>query len=218
MRSDLLVYTNGMILPTNDLMSLPAMEKLMITQITDAKVIKKWPHGDYVPIGYIERCLNFVSNFNRWCSVKREHYTTYTNAKGKIIHDARVVADFYIVLDWVRIERSCYGTWQMFDNPAVSNYAVLEAARSIATKSFADTLGIASDRLSKEFDSLRKEREASIVETTVTLDATLLGDWQDQLNQCKTVADVEALYRQNKPTNPAVLDLFTARKHELTSN
>lgn len=41
MRSDLLVYTNGMILPTNDLMSLPAMEKLMITQITDAKVIKK---------------------------------------------------------------------------------------------------------------------------------------------------------------------------------
>jgi len=47
----------------------------------------------------------------------------------------------------------------MYWNPAISNFAVLEAARSIATKSFADTLWIASDKLSKEFDDLRKAKE-----------------------------------------------------------
>lgn len=47
----------------------------------------------------------------------------------------------------------------MYSNPAVSDFAVLESARSIATKSFADTLWIASDKLSKEFDDLRKAKE-----------------------------------------------------------
>jgi hypothetical protein len=47
----------------------------------------------------------------------------------------------------------------MYANPAISDFVVLEAARSIATKSFADTLGIASDKLSKEFDELRKQKE-----------------------------------------------------------
>lgn len=146
--------------------------------------------------------------------VQREGHSTTTNSRGKIVHDAWVVADFYIVLDGVRIERSCYGTWQMYDNPAVSNYAVLEAARSIATKSFADTLGIASDRLSKEFDSLRKERESQTLEVVVTTDSTLLADWQSQLDDCKTLDDVETLYRQNKPTNPQVLALFSNKKNE----
>ena len=45
----------------------------------------------------------------------------------------------------------------MFDNPAVSKFAVIEAARSMATKSFADTLRIASDKLSKELDEVREK-------------------------------------------------------------
>ena len=52
----------------------------------------------------------------------------------------------------------------MYKNPAVSKFVVMEAARSIATKSFADTLGIASDKLSKEFDGLREKREWQIVD------------------------------------------------------
>lgn len=158
-RKELLTYTKWMIQPSDALMSLKAKEKLILCQITDPKVIMKWPIWPYVPVGYIERCLNFVSNFNRGLKVQREWIKSYENKNWKIIHDARVLADFYIVIDWQKIERSCYGTWQMYANPAISDFVVLEAARSIATKSFADTLWIASDKLSKEFDELRKQKE-----------------------------------------------------------
>lgn len=148
-----------MILPTDNLLWLSARDKLILCQITDPKVILKWPIWPYVPVWYIERCLNFVSNFNRGLKVQREWVKTYENKNWKTIHDAWVLADFYIEIDGVKIERSCYGTWQMYANPAISDFVVLEAARSIATKSFADTLGIASDKLSKEFDELRKQKE-----------------------------------------------------------
>lgn len=165
-RKDLLAYTNGMVLPKKDLLNLSAQQKLIICQITPEKAIKKWPVWPYVPIWYVERCLNFVSNFNRWLKVQREWVKTYENKNWKTIHDARVLADFYIVMDGTRVERSCYGTRQMYWNNAVSDFAVLEAARSIATKSFADTLGIASDKLSKEFDDRRKIIEWENIEPT----------------------------------------------------
>lgn len=158
-RDELLVYTNWMVLPSKDLMSLSWEEKLKICQITPEKAIKKWPKTLYVPIGYIERCLNFVSNFEWWLKVQREGIKTYENKDKKIVHDARCLADFYIVIDGKRIERSCYWSRQMFQNNAISDFVVLEAARSIATKSFADTLWIASDKLSKEFDSIREAKE-----------------------------------------------------------
>lgn len=156
-RKQLLQYTNGMVLPADDLLKLPDDIKLRICEITPVKALKQWPHGNYVPVGYIERCLNFVSNFNRWLKVQREHYEQTLSKNGKIVHQARVIADFYIYINWNRVERSCYGSWQMFDNPAVSKFAVIEAARSIATKSFADTLWIASDKLSKELDEVREK-------------------------------------------------------------
>lgn len=159
-RKKLLSYTNWMVLPGDELMKLPGLTKLQICQITPAKALMKWPHGQYVPVGYIERCLNFISNFDRWCQVQREHYEQTLSKGWKIVHQARVVADFYIVIDWTKIERSCYGSRQMYDNPAVSKFAVIEAARSIATKSFADTLWVASDKLSKELDEVREKIEA----------------------------------------------------------
>lgn len=158
-RDELLAYTNWMILPSSDLMKLDATTKLIMCQITPQKVIKKWPIWPYVPVGYIERCLNFVSNFDWGVKVQREGIKTYVNKSWKTVHDARCLADFYIVIDWKRIERSCYWSWQMYENVAISDYVVLESARSIATKSFADTLGIASDKLSKEFDEIRKQKE-----------------------------------------------------------
>jgi hypothetical protein len=167
-RKNLLTYTNWMILPNSELMLLSWIEKLKICQITSKKAIKKWPHWYYVPIGYIERCLNFVSNFDRWLKVQREwiECNEVTTKKGKTkVYDAWVIADFYIVLDGKRIERSCYGTRQMYQNPSISNFVVLEAARSIATKSFADTLWIASDRISKEQDELREKRESEVIES-----------------------------------------------------
>lgn len=172
-RKQLLKYTYGMILPSAELMQLSATDKLTICQITPEKVIKKWPQGAYVPVWYIERCLNFVSNFNWWCKVQREGIKQVKRKvkdkktggrKDVDAYDAWVLADFYIELDWRKIDRSCYGSWIMYDNPATSSFNALEAARSIATKSFADTLGIASDKLSKEFDSQRQDLESSIID------------------------------------------------------
>lgn len=56
-----------------------------------------------------------------------------------------------------------------------------------------------------------------IIESTVTTDEDLLADRCTQLNECKTIWEIDALYRQNKPTNPQVLSLFTTRKNELNS-
>ena len=163
-REELLTYTYGMVLPSKKLIDLDSETKLKILQITPVKVLKQWPHWAYVPIWYIERALNYISNFNRWVKVEREFYNRKENKNWKIIHDARVLGTFYIVIDWNKIERSCYGSRQMYDNPAISDFAVIEAARSIATKSFADTLWIASDKLSKEFDGIRQEKEEINIE------------------------------------------------------
>lgn len=46
----------------------------------------------------------------------------------------------------------------MYNNPATSNFNVLESARSMATKSFADILGIASDRISLENNKIQEAR------------------------------------------------------------
>nr|DAW30819.1 MAG TPA: hypothetical protein [Caudoviricetes sp.] len=37
------------------------------------------------------------------------------------------------------------------------------------------------------------------------------------MKECQTLEEVEALYKQNKPTNSTILSLFTERKNELTS-
>ena len=46
----------------------------------------------------------------------------------------------------------------MFENPAVSDFSVIEASRSQATKSFADTLGILSDALINENEKIQEAR------------------------------------------------------------
>ena len=191
LRDALLTYTNWMILPAKSILDMPAQDKLIICQITPEKALKPWPIKNkkwepilYVPIWYVERCLNFVSNFKRWLKVQREGLSQYTRKIYKDwkeivknVFDAWILADFYIELDWHRIERSCYGSRIMYENPATSNFNVYEAARSMATKSFADTLWIASDRLSKEFDNLREEREAE-----QTPDLWTVIEWFSNIN------------------------------------
>lgn len=171
LRQQLAKYTIWMVLPPKSIMDMSDLQKLVLVQRTPDKAIKKWPIWLYVPISYIERCLNFVSNFNRWCKVQREginqsmvkKYDKNTWLEKDIeLYEARCLADFYIVIDWKRIERSCYWSWQWFQNPKANRFNVFESARSIATKSFADTLWIASDKLSKEFDAIREKVENDI--------------------------------------------------------
>lgn len=56
-----------------------------------------------------------------------------------------------------------------------------------------------------------------VIESEVALNEELVENWKSQLNECKTVDEVESLYKQNKPTNTVILSLFTERKNELNS-
>lgn len=199
-RKDIQQYTLGMILPRKELLEINDLTKLKLLQITPDKAIKKrevaWNEIPYVTIWYIERALNFVSNFQRGLKVQREWFKEYIRHKkirdkskksrakdssGKLlteeqkVFDARCIADFYIVLDWKRIERSCYWTWQMFENPAVSDFSVIEASRSQATKSFADTLGIWSDALINENEKIQEARRNMEIIEAPSLDEIAQG-------------------------------------------
>ena len=172
-RADLLEYTEKLVWPEWEIQSLHPKDKLLLCWVTPETVMKDWPvkvkdpkNPDkkiplkYVPVWYIERCLNFVSNFQRWCDVLREWITSYSYAKDwetKTVYDAWCLVRFYIILWDQKIERSCYWSWKSYDNPASSRFNVYEASRSIATKAFADTLWIASDKLSWEFAHLRDD-------------------------------------------------------------
>lgn len=52
-------------------------------------------------------------------------------------------------------------------------------------------------------------------DVTNTMDEWLLLNWTTQIDNCKTVDELSQLHKQNKPTDPTVLDLFTKRKNEL---
>ena len=56
-----------------------------------------------------------------------------------------------------------------------------------------------------------------IIESEVIVDEELIENWKTQLKECQTLEEVEALYKQNKPTNSTILSLFTERKNELNS-
>jgi len=159
-------YTIGNILPKEDVLRLPAETKLIYLQRTPEKAVKQRKVGNtmvnYVEVAYVERALNFVSNFQRWSNVRDKWFIEYmaaTKSWPTPAYEAWVLVDFYIVLWDKRIERACFGSWRAFENPAVSRYSVFSSALSIATKAFGDTLGIGSDKKDIENASLQKARE-----------------------------------------------------------
>lgn len=52
---------------------------------------------------------------------------------------------------------------------------------------------------------------------TNTIDEELLDKRKKDLAECATLEEVTALFKQNKPTDPTILSLFTARKNELSN-
>lgn len=160
-------YTLGNILPSNNWQSVSSVDKLVYLQVTPIKAIKTRSIAGtivpYVSIDYVERCLNFISNFNRGIEIQDkwmvENTTTTNKGKETVMYDAWVQAKCYIVLDWVRIERTVFWSWTAYENKAVSRFSVYEGAKSIATKSFADTFGIWSDKKDEENSKIREARE-----------------------------------------------------------
>lgn len=113
----------------------------------------------------MERCLSFVSDQKRGVEITERHFeereeeVTKENKKVKrMVYEAWVQGNFWMEWNGTKITRSCFGSWKAYENPAVSKFSVLQSALSMATKNFAETFGIASDRKTKESDSINKAR------------------------------------------------------------
>ena len=56
----------------------------------------------------------------------------------------------------------------------------------------------------------------SVIETTKTTDNDFLQKRESDVSACTTVEELDKLFIENKPTDPAILSLFTNRKNELS--
>lgn len=61
------------------------------------------------------------------------------------------------------------------------------------------------------------DNEWEVIEWETSLTPALVEHWVNGLNECKTLEELEEYKKQNKPTDPAILDLFTKRKDELNN-
>lgn len=110
-----------------------------------------------------------------------------------------------IVTDWKDNIESSFPIWDT-SNPQKVGSCITYAKRY--------NLGQIFNIMTDEDDDWNKASKKDSSTTTPSND--LLLDRVSQLNNCKTIDEVGALFRQNKPTNQAVLDLFTKRKNELS--
>jgi hypothetical protein len=104
---------------------------------------------DYIPVRKLERLLNFLFNFD-WSSELiekefKEVNTTTKKGKETKIYDAYAIVKFKANFLGRQIERTVVGSFKMYDNNAVSSYAVLQACISQAKRNFAKEFGIGSD-------------------------------------------------------------------------
>lgn len=72
--------------------------------------------------------------------------------------------------------------------------------------------GIIND---ENLDNVEYADNPPLMEWEVVLNEEFLQDWQNQIDECKTLEDLEALQRQNKPTDPTILSLFDKKEYEL---
>lgn len=154
--------------PTVSWMDLHWLEKLAFIQKTPKTAIKTRKINNkeipYVEIDFVERALNFISNFNWWYTIQDKGMTEAKDDKGRTYYEARVQMQCYIVLDWVRIEKGSFGAWKSYQNIAVSKWDTYKSAESNAIKNFALTLWIGWDKRWEENDKISQFREESFNE------------------------------------------------------
>lgn len=154
--------------PNINWMDLRWLEKLAFIQKTPNSAIKSRKINNkeipYVEIDFVERALNFISNFNWWYTIQDKWMTESKDEKGRTYYEARVQMQCYIVLDWVRIEKGSFGAWKSYQNIAVSKRDTYKSAESNAIKNFALTLGIGADKRWEENDKISQFREESFNE------------------------------------------------------
>lgn len=146
----------AIISPTNTFSTIPVEQKLSFLQFTPRWAVKsrsvwkdtEWEnvYAPYVEIKYVEKALNFLSNFN-WGSKKvNEEFIEWKTAKWKNKYEAKVDYDFYLYLGNTKIEKSITWTAITYENPATSKFEVVKNARANAIKLFAREFWIWADK------------------------------------------------------------------------
>lgn len=138
---------------------------------------------DYIPIRKAERLLNFLFNFDWESKLIEQKYEQGESKKGAIIHEAFVIMEFTCNFFWKQIKRTVSWSWKMYDNAAVSKFAVVQAAISQATKNFAKLYGIGAD-LNDDIED-RFSETAKAAPTEESTDADMAGMVNDFNNNSK---------------------------------
>jgi len=95
----------------------------------------------------------------------------------QIIHDAFVIVEFKCKFFGEWRTKTVSGSWKMYNNPAISKFAVIQAAISQATKNFAKLYGIGAD-LNDDIED-RFAEVAKPVKTEEDTDADMAGLMND---------------------------------------
>ena len=151
--------------PSVNWMSIRGLDKLAFIQKTPKTAVKKrvisWKEIPYVEIDFVERALNFISNFQWWYTIQDKGIEEWKDAKGRTYYEAWVQMQCYIILDWNRIEKWSFWAWKSYENIATSKFDTFKSAESNAIKNFALTLGIGWDKRWEENQSISQFREDS---------------------------------------------------------
>ena len=151
--------------PSVNWMSIKWLDKLAFIQKTPKTAVKKrviWSKEiPYVEIDFVERALNFISNFQWWYTIQDKGIEQGKDSKGRTYYEAWVQMQCYIILDWNRIEKWSFGAWKSYENIATSKFDTFKSAESNAIKNFALTLGIGWDKRWEENQSIAQFREDS---------------------------------------------------------
>lgn len=149
----------------SDWMKVQWLQKLAFIQKTPKTAIKtrtiSWKEIPYVEIDFVERALNFISNFQWWYTIQDKWIEEGKDEKWKTYYEAWVQMQCYIILDWNRIEKGSFWAWKSYKNIAVSKFDTFKAAESNAIKNFALTLWIGWDKRWEENQKISQFREES---------------------------------------------------------
>lgn len=149
--------------PSINWMDIRWLDKLAFIQKTPKTAVKKrvisWKEIPYVEIDFVERALNFISNFQWWYTIQDKWISEGKDSKGRTYYEAWVQMQCYVVLDGNRIEKGSFGAWKSYENIATSKYDTFKSAESNAIKNFALTLWIGWDKRWEENQAIGQFRE-----------------------------------------------------------
>lgn len=79
---------------------------------------------------------------------------------------------------------------------------------------------IADQSVITDVDTMQVEypENPPIADTKVEIDEELLAQWKEDIAKCNTEEELNALFKENKPTQQPILDLFTERKNAIKEN